>query len=312
MIELARPWLLLLAPLPLLAWWWLPAMSAPAALRVPHGVGELLLGLLPNSRRRSPRWPVGLTARLLGWCALVFAVAGPYSPGDTLGKPTGRDLVVAIDLSESMQETDMLRDGQPVARYQVVRELLGRFIEQRRGDRIALVAFGHEAFLVTPLTFDSRAVAAALGELTIGLPGHRTDLGRAVGLAVQALRSEPPARRLLILLSDGEDNSGALTGLDAAALAAAHDIVIHSIGFSAVLDSDGAAILERMAARTGGQYFTARSAAALATVSARLDQLEPSATEAQDVSLRRDWSHVPIAVALLALAFVTGREVHAV
>ncbi len=308
MIELMHPWALLVLPLPFLAWRLLPPIPEPSAILVPAGVRDLLLRLTPDGRRGPRRWSVGFGLRVLGWAALVIALAGPYTRGEILEKPTGRDLVVAIDLSASMDESDMILDGQIVSRYRVVRDLMSKFIAERRGDRVGLLVFGHEAYLVAPLTFDSRAVASMLEELTIGLSGHRTDLGRAVGLTVQTLRDEPKATRVLVILSDGEDNSGALTGLDAAAMAATNGVKIYTIGFTAKLEADGAAILRAMADVTGGAFYPAQSAAALAEISKTLDQVEPTATQADLDHVIRDWSAIPIGFALLVLAGLAVRR----
>ncbi len=301
MIEFIRPWALLALPLPFLAWRLLPALPVPSAVPVPAGVRDLLQGLNRAGHRRALRWSAGLGLRALGWTALVIALAGPFTRGQILASPTGRDLVVAVDLSASMDEDDMKLDGETMARYQVVRDLIGKFIAERRGDRVALIVFGQEAHLIAPLTFDTGAVAAMLDELVIGLSGHRTDLGRAIGLTVQVLRHEPKATRVLVLLSDGEDNSGALTGLDAAQIAAAHDVKIYTIGFTAELNADGADNLRTLAEVTGGVFYPAQSAAALAEISKMLDQVEPSAIEADQTRLIREWTAVPLGLAFLVL-----------
>ena len=231
MIELLRPWALLLAPLPALAWWGLPPSSARAALPVPAAVHALLFAL-SRAPRAGARWSASWWLRLIGWAALVIALAGPQTRGGALHRPTGRDLIVGIDLSASMgQKKDMRVDGEPVSRFALVRDLVRDLIEQRIGDRVGLIAFSQEAFLIAPLTFDIGAVIGLLDELGIGLPGHRTDLGRAVGLTIQTFRKEPPAMRVLLVISDGEDNTGALAVDDAVRLAAQHDIRIHTIGF---------------------------------------------------------------------------------
>jgi Ca-activated chloride channel family protein len=179
-------------------------------------------------------------------------------------------------------------------------------VEQRIGDRVGLIAFSQEAFLIAPLTFDIGAVIGLLDELGIGLPGHRTDLGRAVGLTIQTFRKEPPATRVLLVISDGEDNTGALAVDDAVRLAAQHDIRIHTIGFSSDLKPDGAAVLRRMAQATGGAYLVAQSPQALAAIADEIDRIEPSATE-QD-AVRRDWSRLALLAALTALAPLAWRE----
>ena len=306
MIEFLRPWALLLAPLPALAWWGLPALPVRAALPVPFAV-HALLSALSRSPRAGARWSAGWWLRLIGWSALVIALAGPQTRGGALHQPTGRDLIVGIDLSASMgQKKNMRVNGELVSRFALVRDLVRGLIEQRIGDRVGLIAFSQEAFLIAPLTFDIGAVIGLLDELGIGLPGHRTDLGRAVGLTIQTFRKEPPATRVLLVISDGEDNTGALAIDDAVRLAAQHDIRIHTIGFSSDLKPDGAAVLRRMAQATGGAYLAAQSPQALAAIADEIDRIEPSAAE-QD-SLRRDWSWLALLAALTALAPLAWRE----
>jgi Ca-activated chloride channel family protein len=311
MIELLRPWAFLMFPLPFLAWRFLPPLPARGVLLVPDGVRALLFSLTSDGRGATDESRLLHWLRIVGWFAVLLAFAGPYTRGAVLETPTGRDLVVALDLSSSMDEVDMVMNGNPMPRYQMVRNLIGRFIAERRGDRVGLMAFGHEAYMIAPLTFDTGAVAETLDELVIGLPGHRTDLGRVVGLTVQVLRKQPNATRVLVILSDGEDNTGALTGLDAAQMAAAHNLKIYTIGISAELDTDGARILRTMAEVTGGEFFAAQSVTALAEITDRIDKVEPSAINGDPEYLTRDWTMVPVALALLmisGLAYLGARQ----
>ncbi len=151
-----------------------------------------------------------------------------------------------------MAQKDMVVDGENVSRLSVVHDLVGAFINNRVGDRVGLIAFSQEAFLIAPLTFDIRAVVGLLDELAIGLPGHRTDLGRAVGLTIRTFKKQPPATRVLVVISDGEDNTGALAVDDAVRLASQQDIRLHTIGFSSEIKADGSAVLRHMAEATGG------------------------------------------------------------
>ena len=308
MIELLRPWALLLLPLPMLARWLLPASLARTALPVPTAVHALLRALSRSEEHRTG-WPAGLWVRLIGWVALVVALSGLQTGKGTLLKPTGRDLIVAIDLSDSMGQKDMRVDGENVSRLVVAHHLVGELIENRAGDRVGLIAFGQEAFLIAPLTFDIRAVAGLLDELVIGLPGYRTDLGRAIGLTIQTFKKQPPATRVLLVISDGEDNAGALSVDDAVRLATQHHIRIHTIGFSSELKPDGAALLRHMAEATGGKYFVAPSPQTLAAISSEIDRIEPSATERDRVPLMQDWSWVALWVTMTALAWLTWQEI---
>jgi len=308
MIDLLRPWAFLLLPLPLLAWRLLPAVAANAALPIPAPIRGLISGLSDQGQLRRQGRPEELWLKALGWLLLVIALAGPYSRDSNLLTPTGRDLMIAVDLSASMEEPDMALDGVTVPRYVVVRETLGDFIKARKGDRVGLIAYGHEAYLIAPLSYDVEAVAAVLDELEIGLPGHRTDLGRAIGLAVKTFDLEQEASKVLVLLSDGEDNSGELTGFDAAKLAATHDIRIHTVGFTSNIEADGADVLRAIARNTEGAFFWAKSSAGLAATSRDISEMEPTTRAEEENHILRDWSLYAVALALLALAGLVVQE----
>ena len=159
MLELLRPWALVLLPLPFLAWRALPAIAANAALPVPAPIRGLMAGLSDQGRRRRRR-PEDVWLKALGWILLLVALAGPYNRDSILLTPTGRDLIIAVDLSASMEQQDMVLGGASVPRYAAVREMLKDFIKARRGDRVGLIAYGHEAYLVAPLGYDVDAVTA--------------------------------------------------------------------------------------------------------------------------------------------------------
>lgn len=309
MIDLLRPWVFVALPLPFLAWRFLPPLAANAALPVPTPVRDLIVCLSEQGQRRRHSVPEDLWLKALGWILLLVALAGPHTVKSTLLTPTGRDLMVAVDLSASMEEQDMALNGRGVSRYVVVREMLKRFITSRTGDRVGLIAYGHEAYLVSPLSYDVDAVAAVLDELKIGLSGHRTDLGRAIGLAIKTFDPKQATSRVLVLLSDGEDNSGELTGADAAALAATHDIRIHTIGFSSNIEADGAAILRTIAEHTDGTFFWANSSDDLAATSREINRLEPAVRPEDEDDLKRDWSLYFVALALLAMAALVFKEI---
>ena len=299
MIEFERLWAFALLPLPVGAWLLLAPLPARAALRVPEGVRRHLAALsgAPGGGRFAP--PRGALPLVLGWLALVTALAGPFQKDSPLLEPSGRDVMIAIDLSASMAESMTAEDGRSVRQADIVRQGLREFIAGREGDRVGLIGFASEAFLVVPLGFDTRAAAAVLDELGIGLPGRRTDLGQAIGLAVQTFRREPAGERILLIVSDGETNAGAIAALDAARLAAADGIIIHVVGFAGEVERDNADFLRAVAAATGGSYFEAETALALDSVHRQIERLMPASRHV--IRLKRDWSWVPLILALAAL-----------
>lgn len=309
MIELLRPWVFVLLPLPYLAWRFLPPLAANAALPVPAPIRNLIAGLADHGQRRAQSRPEDVWLKLVGWVLLLVAVSGPHTRESILLTPSGRDLMIAVDLSASMEQQDMTLNGVRVPRYLVVRNMVDDFIKAQKGDRVGLIAYGHESYLIAPLSYDVDAVAAVLGELEIGLPGHRTDLGRAIGLAVKTFDPEQESSRVLVLLSDGEDNSGELTGFDAAAMAAEQDIRIHTVGFSAKIEADGADVLRTIAHTTAGTFFWAKSSADLAATSREISKLEPATRPEEEAHIVRDWSLLAVALALLVLAGLVVQEI---
>lgn len=308
MIELLRPWVLAFLPLPFLAWRFLPPLAANAALPVPLPIRNLIVGLSAQNQRRHLSRLEGMWPKILGWVLLLIALSGPQTRDSILLTPTGRDLMVAVDLSASMEQEDMILDGIAVPRYVVVRKMVSDFISGRKGDRVGVIAYGDEAYLISPLSYDVNAVAAVLNDLEIGLAGHRTDLGRAIGLAVKTFDPAVESNRVLVLLSDGEDNSGELTGPDAAELAASNGIRVHTIGFSSKIKADGVEILRTIARKSDGAFFWAASATDLAVTSREISALEPATRPEEEDYIKRDWSFHVLGLALVMLALLVAQE----
>ena len=297
MIELAWPWALLLLPLPLLVRRLVPPAPAPggAALRAPFFRVVAELGA-PAAGGRSRGRGLRLAIAAAAWLLLVAAAARPQWLGEPLEVPqAGRDLMLAVDVSESMQVEDMTLDGRAASRLAVVQQVAGDFIERRRGDRIGLILFGSRAYVQTPLTFDRTTTAHMLAEAAIGLAGKKTAIGDAIGLAVKRLE-RGDGDRVLVLLSDGANTAGAVDPRRAAELAAERGLRIHTVGIgaermrvrgifgsrtvnpSAELDE---AMLREVARLTGGRYFRATDTAALEEVYGLIDELEPAAGDSQ-------------------------------
>lgn len=313
MIELIRPWALLLLPFPLLAWWLLPMPSPSSTLVLTERLASFLTEFRSSQPREklSSRMPLALAT--IGWIALVLALAAPVTKGDPLQEASGRDLLLALDLSASMEARDVELDGRRVDRFTAIRSLAGTFIRGRDGDRVGLIVFGEETYLVAPLTFDVQAVEGFLDELTIGMPGRKTAIGNAIGLAIRTLEKQPASSRVLILLSDGDSNAGDLGPKAAAEFARNHDVTIHTIGFGRIAmqgyasetAGDEYAGLKEVAEITGGRHFLARTTDALREVYAELDLLEPTEAEAGGRYAERDWVREFLLLAILALTLLT-------
>ncbi|MEJ6656647.1 MAG: VWA domain-containing protein [Pseudomonas sp.] len=292
MFEFHWPLCFLLLPLPWLYRRFLPAANTrSAALQVSFMDRlEALRPLSPQHSSPGRKWPY-----LVVWALLVSAAARPELLGETLPTPvTGRDMMLALDLSGSMEFQDMQLDGAEVNRLVLVKHLLGEFVDRRRGDRLGLILFGTQAYVQAPLTHDRQAVREWLEESFIGLAGRETAIGDAIGLAIKRLLDEPAASRVLILITDGANTAGSVTPLRAARLAAEHQIRIFTIGVGAdtqAQDNTTASLwglqfdpsieldegsLKEIALITDGAYFRARNEADLQAIYQRLDQLEPA------------------------------------
>ncbi|MCX7556438.1 VWA domain-containing protein [Xanthomonadaceae bacterium JHOS43] len=311
MLEFALPWAFAALLLPALVWWLFPRASGAggAALRVPF-YAELvkLAGDTAGGGVRARVW-----LPLLAYMLLCSAAARPQWVGEPESPPqSGRDLMLAVDVSGSMAAEDMSVAGRRVDRLQAVKIVVGDFLERRAGDRVGLILFGQQAYQITPLTFDRRSVRHQLDTSAVGLAGRETAIGDAIGLAVKRLRERPASQRVLILLTDGVNTTGALQPLQATELAEAHQVRVYTIAFgssgqsgpfgmtlpSAEIDE---ATLQKIAQSTGGRFFRARNTSELAGIYAELDRLEPIAQAAEQIRPREELFIYPAAAALLVL-----------
>lgn len=315
MIQFEWPWIFFAAPLPLLLRLLLPAADAAreAALRVPSlSPFSIEFGAQPGKILQR-RWL--LLPALLAWLLLVSAAARPIWVGDPVElSVSGRDLMLAVDISGSMQTEDIVKHGEQVSRLAAVKEIAGEFIERRVGDRIGLVLFGSQAYVQTPLTFDRKTVQILLQESAIGLAGEQTAIGDAIGLAVKRMLQNPQGNKVLVLLTDGASNAGEVQPLKAAELAAKEGLTIYTIGIgademllntllgtqrvnpSADLDEE---TLSAIADATGGRYFRARNSEELNRIYSELDKLQPVVQDKQTFRPQRALFYWPLGVALL-------------
>ena len=309
MIEFANPWAWVLLVLPPVAWFALSPMPARMAVRVPSSVWHRLSETTGTGTPAARLTKSGLWIKAGLWLALVSALAGPQTLGAPLVKPTGRDLLIAVDLSASMGVPFDKADSRSPKPIKLIRNFLDGFIADRRGDRMGLIGFASEAYLITPLTHDAGAIADMLAEVRIGLPGRRTDLGQAVGQAVRVFGNGEAESKVVLLVSDGESNAGALSVNDAARLAKQQQITFYTIGFAKTVKSVNADLLKEIAATTGGQYFEARSPDELEGVTAAVGRLQPAEQPNDPPRLRQDWRWVPLCAALGVLSILCWREV---
>ncbi|MET0755719.1 MAG: VWA domain-containing protein [Pseudoxanthomonas sp.] len=320
----AWPWMWLAFPLPWLAGWLLPPhRNTSASLKVPYGKR---LDAIATTGGRSRSLHIAALA-WLAWFLLCAAAARPQQLGEPIAPPqSGRDLMLAVDLSGSMSEPDMELGGDVVDRLTAAKAVLADFLDRRVGDRVGLLVFGQRAYALTPLTLDRDSVRDQLRDSVAGLAGRETAIGDAIGLAVKRLRNQPEGQRVLILLTDGVNTAGVLDPLKAAELAKAEGVRIHTIAFGGAggglsifgitlpMQGSGDDIdeetLKTIAQETGGQSFRARDTEQLAGIYAELDRIEPVKQEGARVRPRVERYGWPLAAALLValLAFLLPRR----
>jgi Ca-activated chloride channel family protein len=315
-LEWAWPWLFALLPLP-----WIVARTLPRA-RLPAGAAlHLPLAIVgldsADGAAPVPRWR-GILA-LVAWLLLLASAARPQWVGEAQALPrTGRDLLLAVDASGSMSTEDMAIGGRALSRYAAVKTIAGDFVRRRTGDRIGLVVFGSQAYLLTPLTFDRETVLKQLDDSAVGLPGRETAIGDAVGLAVKRLHERPQQQRVLILLTDGVNDAGELDPRKAVELAVAEHVKIYTIGIGAEAmrvngffgsqvvnpsaDLD-ARLLTDMADKTGGHFYRARDTAELAKIYREIDALEPAQDATQQYRPIDELFYWPLSAVLLLALF---------
>ena len=307
-------WMFLLLPLP----WLVRLVFKPAqqqagrALKVPF-----LEDFQQGKQAFSRSWHSWLALLLgaLAWLMLLTAAARPVWIGDTVSLPMqGRDLMMAVDLSGSMQEQDFILNRQVVDRLVATKAVAGEFISKRSGDRIGLVLFGDQAYLQAPLTFDRHTVLQLLKESAIGLAGERTAIGDAIGLALKRLQNSPEKNRVLILMTDGANTAGSVSPLEAADMAAAAGLKIYTVGIGSESDAARSLFgfqlmnpnadldersLRAIADKTGGQYFRARDTEEFHKIYAELDRLEPVEQAAQQWRPQQELFRWPLLAAFV-------------
>ena len=242
------------------------------------------------------------------WSLLVLALARPQWIGEATTKTIpSRDVLLAIDLSASMEQEDFVGpNGDTIDRLKAVKFVLDEFLSRREGDRVGLILFGSAAFVQTPFTEDIEACRTLLNEAEIGMAGPQTVIGDAIGLAITVFEKSDVDQRMLILLTDGNDSGSKVPPENAARIAADYDITIHTIAVGAAetagRDAIDEEILRSIAKATGGGSFRAASREELANVYARIDGMKAHDAEVVTHRPTTDLFHWPLGLGL-ALTF---------
>lgn len=327
MFDFHWPWAALLLPVPLLIRWLWPRRHSAADAWTHGDTSTLLhpaLGRLASTfvAARSLTHAGGslqIILLALAWIALVGVMMRPHwLEPYTEVHTEGRDLMLAVDTSRSMEALDFKVNGRQVTRMAVTKGVLEKFIQAREGDRIGLVVFGSQAFVLSPMTQDLQTLQALLHSVVARMAGDGTAIGDAIGLGVKKLRERPEGSRVMILITDGENTQGSMPPDMAAQLAAQEGIRIYTIGVGSKglvpfmengvmtqvkmeIDED---LLTEIAKATGGDYFRATDSNALEEIYRRIDTLEKTRAEARTVMIPRPLYRWPLGAALLLLLLV--------
>jgi len=314
MFELAHPWALLLLPLPLLMRLVPAYKESRDSVRVPFFDKLVELseqrpdtGAMILRRDRAQRFLVGFM-----WLCLIIAATKPQWIGPPIEQQkSGRDLMIAVDLSGSMQTRDFtLPDGSTVDRLQAVKQVLEDLAKQHASDRLGLIVFGDAAYLQTPFTDDHRVWTQLLAETEIGMAGQSTVFGDAIGLAIKLFKENNSDNRVLIVLTDGNDTGSTVPPVDAAKVAAANAIRIYTIAVGDPASAGEEALdmdtIKRVSQVTGGQDFQALDQQALRSAYQAIGELEPELYETISFRPRQSLHWAPLGLALLLYTLYHG------
>ena len=290
MLSFVWPWLYLILPLPFLY----RKLRRSANSESPYLESTILLSIAETQNRlvsSTSQRRLLILLLIIAWLSLVTAIARPVNIGDPVALPTtGRDILLAVDISGSMEREDMIINGRQVNRLYAVKSVVSEFVNTREGDRLGLILFGERAYLQTPLTFDTKTLRDLLIEAQIGFAGNGTAIGDAIGLSVKKLKERPDSNRVLILLTDGSNTAGVLSPSEASDIAKKAKVKIYTIGigdgrqrnqglFGQTLVNQNNDLDERtltaIADLTGGKYFRARDPRELRSIYDQLNKLEP-------------------------------------
>jgi len=322
MFHFNSPWFAILLPLPILIRWLLPISSKnDNAAEIHFPAIHRLKNIFPVQANKKQGDIIFLSFLFLSWILLIVALMQPEKVDQFRQvKNKGYDLMLAVDISASMQALDFSTSDKRISRLDVTKEVVSNFIKERQGDRLGLILFGQHAYLHVPLTVDTSSVSRMLNDALPGMAGKATAIGDAIGLGVRTLRERPEGSRVLILLTDGEDNSSSIPPLEAVKLAKQYAIRIYTIGIGrkglvpfpnqmggysmgeASMDEE---LLKEVAKETGGQYFSATNKKMLDSIYAKIDELEKSEANETLFLIRDPLYQYPLSLSILFFLTLT-------
>lgn len=258
----------------------------------------------------------------LAWIFFVLAAARPvfYSSFKTIPLET-RNIILALDVSGSMKETDFIVNNKQTDRLTAVKNVVDNFLTNRPDDNIALVLFADEAYTYAPLSYDKKTLKSLLAEINHGIAGNMTAMGDGLALAVQNAIKVPAKSQIIILLSDGEASSGLVGLKEAVQLAKENNVKVYTIGIGhpenyqvvfgmkvpvpSTLDEQ---TLQLIAKETGGEYFLAENTDTLKKIYQKIDALEKGKTNNKTVKPRKELFFIPLLIAMIFLFFALTKR----
>jgi Ca-activated chloride channel homolog len=308
--RLEYPWLLALLPLPLLVYWLLPSYKEEQdSLRLSFfSYISSAIGITPQPGAVIPKtnWLQKILAPIC-WGLIVLALARPQRVEPPIQKiQPGRDLMLALDISQSMETPDFRTpEGKRMRRVDAVKQVVTDFIHKRQNDRIGLIVFGQAAYPITPFTLDHNACIKILDQTDAGMAGPQTMIGDAIGLAIKQFDSSGAKQRVLILLTDGNDTGSRMPPRKAAEIASQRDITIHVVGIgdphATGEDKVDYTALGDIAKATGGQLFHGENRSELERAYATLDAITPQNFNTLSYQPKTELFMFPLSAAMVLL-----------
>ena len=310
MYRLEYPWLLALLPFPLLVYWLLPSYKEEQdSLRLSFfSYISSAIGITPQPGAVIPKtnWLQKILAPIC-WGMIVLALARPHRVEPPIQKiQPGRDLMLALDISQSMETPDFRTpEGKRMRRVDAVKQVVTDFIRKRQNDRIGLIVFGQAAYPVTPFTLDHNACIKILDQTDAGMAGPQTMIGDAIGLAIKQFDTSDAKQRVLILLTDGNDTGSRMPPRKAAEIASHRDITIHVVGIgdphATGEDKVDYTALGDIAKATGGQLFHGENRGELERAYTTLDAITPQNFKTLSYQPKTELFMFPLGAAVVLL-----------
>ncbi|EQB40039.1 von Willebrand factor A [Sulfurimonas hongkongensis] len=252
--------------------------------------------------------------KILIFISLCVALASPIVVDrDNPYNREGKDIVLAIDASGSMNSSgfdvdDELSDGKRLSRFELTKTIAAEFIKKRLGDNVGVVIYGDFAFIASPITYEKEIVSEMLSYTNQGMAGQNTAIGEAIAMSVRAFETSGAKSKIIVLLSDGEHNSGSISPKDAIKLANEKNIKIYTIAVGHEGEADEA-LLEMIAKESDGEFFRAATAKELKDVYEQIDKLESSKIKSRDYLLKEYYYEIFLLLASILLLYLIYREI---